>query len=297
LRTVTFAIDPANTEDIKLKVCDIDSAICVQLDGRYWFYEDKTELKTVMRNTRSDRLRYFAIALPKGSYTGTFLDADEETIWPTFVHEIYEDAICSDVLLDGSVELDVPLVEESDCDELIRNGNAEASDSDALYWLHRKGGIALDTTQGRNGSHALIDMERTDRKRDAISQYLDTRCLMANQGSLYEISAFVKLVDPTSGDPYFCDIDTERCPQVGIFAYSPNGSLSEEPIATVTADSNTVGGYQLVQRVLEISEEMASASSVLFYIERNRENLAMLVDDVSMKRIVRATTSIHLRIS
>lgn len=113
---------------------------------------------------------------------------------------------------------------------------------------------------------------------------MDTRCLAANQGALYEINAFVKLVDTTSGDP-------ERCPQVGIFAYSPSGSLSEEPVATITADANTVEGYQLVQGVLEFSEEMATASSVLFYIEQDRENLAMLVDDVSMKRTHRASTS------
>ena len=46
-----------------------------------------------------------------------------------------------------------------------------------------------------------------------------------------------------------------------------------------------VNGYQLIQGVFEINEEVATASSVLFYIERNFDNLAMLGDDVSMKLI------------
>jgi len=282
LRTVTFAIDPANTQDYKLKICDVDSDICVELDGRYWYYEDTTELRTMMRNTQADRLRYFSIALPKGSYTATFLDDSGAVVWPSFADEIYEEAICSDVLLEGSVALEVPPLETDDCANLILNGDAEASDSEPLHWLHRRGGIVLNATQGRNGTNALGDIERTNAAKDAISQYLDTRCLAAFKGSRFEINAWVKLIDPTNGELYICDVDMENCPEVGIFAYSPSESWLKEPAAALMS-SDAVDGYQLLHGVLEINEQMATASSVLFYVERNREGLAMLVDDVSMK--------------
>lgn len=280
---MTYAIDPANTEDVQLKVCEVESDICVQLEGRYWYYEDKTELKTMMRNTQSDRLRYFAIALPKGSYTACFLSDEGKVIWPTFVHEIYEDALCDNVLMEGSMVVEVPALGEDECEELIRNGNAEDSDSQPLFWLHRKGGVALNVTHGRNGSHAFTDVEQSNANLDSIAQYLDTRCLAANKGSTYEINAWVKLLDPMTGELHVCDIDIERCPEVGIVAYSPKLSWRKEPVASMV-NSDAVGGYQHVHGVLEIHDEMATASSVLFYVERNKVNLAMLVDDVSMKR-------------
>ena len=284
LRSVTFAIDPANTEDYTLRVCDENSDICAQLDGRYWYYEDKTELETAMRNTLSDKLRYFGIALPNGPYTAAFLDGKGRETWPTFVDTIYEDAICDDALLEGSIVVHTPPLREDECYDLIRNGNAEESDSLPLYWLHRRGGIALNTTQGRNGTNAFGDVEPTDSSKDSISQYIDTRCLSAMVDSQYEITAWVKLIDTVNGEPYTCNVDAERCPQVGIFAYSQDdGSWTQEPVATMVNSGVDDDGYQLVQGVVDINEEFASASSVLIFVERNKGNLAMLVDDISMK--------------
>ena len=59
------------------------------------------------------------------------------------------------------------------------------------------------------------------------------------------------------------------------------GHVKSPLLTTVSSDS--VDGYQRVHGVLKINEEMATASSVLFYVERNKKGLAMLVDDVSMK--------------
>lgn len=36
---------------------------------------------------------------------------------------------------------------------------------------------------------------------------------------------------------------------------------------------------------MQVNEELADASSVLFYVKRNKRNLALLVDDISMKAI------------
>jgi hypothetical protein len=174
------------------------------------------------------------------------------------------------------------------CSNLIRNGDAEASPTDPTFWLHRKGGIVLEPGKGRGGrGNAFGDLKRTDDGMDAISQYLDTRCLTPlSVGLLYEIKAWVKLINPADGSVYACDINMEKCPEVGIYGYSPTKSWSKEPIASmVSSESIGVDGYQLIHGVLEINAEMADATSVLFYVKRNKKNLAMLVDDVSMEII------------
>jgi hypothetical protein len=274
-------VDPANTENYKLKVCNVDSDVCDEIAGTYYYEMEDTELETLMENTRSDRFRYFAVTLPKGNYTAVFLDADRNETWPSFVDETYEDALCTDILQEGSITLQIP--DPAQCDDLIRNGNAEASPTEPIHWLHRKGGITLNTTNARNGTYAFGDIERTDASFDAISQFLDTRCLAANKGSLYEIKAWVMLVDPISGETVNCDGNTQKCPEVGIVAYSSANvnSWSKEPVATMVSSASD-RKYQLVHGLLEINEEIAKATSVLFYIERNRADLAMLVDDVSM---------------
>jgi len=175
LRTVTYTVDPAGTENYVLKVCEVGSGICTEIEGTYYYDVEDTDFETLMRNTRSDRFRYFSVTLPNGNYTATFLDNGVET-WPSFVDETYEDALCTEnVLQEGSVTLQIPT--PAQCDDLIKNGDAESSPDEPLYWLHRKGGVVLNTTDPRNGLGALGDLERTDAGMDSISQYLDTRCL------------------------------------------------------------------------------------------------------------------------
>ena len=58
-------------------------------------------------------------------------------------------------------------------------------------------------------------------------------------------------------------------------------SWNHDPVATMVS-SYSVPQFHLVRGLLEIKEEMADATSVPFYIERNMADLAMLVDDVSM---------------
>jgi hypothetical protein len=186
------------------------------------------------------------------------------------------------------VSLKVPPVAGSTCNNLIRNGDAEASLTDPTFWLHRRGGVALKPGKGRGGGgNAFGDLERIDDEMDAISQYLDTRCLTPQSvGLLYEIKAWVKLVNPVGGSVYACNINTEKCPEVGIYAYSPSKTWRKEPVASMVS-SATIGadGYQLIHGVLEVTGEMVNATSVLFYVERNKKTLAMLVDDVSMEII------------
>ena len=58
---------------------------------------------------------------------------------------------------------------------------------------------------------AFGDIERTYSSFDAISQFLDTRCLAAKKGSLYEIKVWVKLLNPSTGETFHCDMNLEKC--------------------------------------------------------------------------------------
>lgn len=284
LRTVTYTVDPSGTEDYTLKICSIDSGVCAESSGTYYYDEEDTPDETLMRNTRSDRYRYFDTTLPAGTYTAEFFDGNGTATRPSFVYETFETPLCNHTVQEGSITLQSLPVDALECNDLIRNGDAEASSNEPLFWLHRKGGIRLITNEGRNGSNAFGDIERTDAGMDSISEYLDTRCMRS--GSLYEIKAWAKLVNPTTGTTHYCDYNSEKCPEVGLIAYeSPGRSLwQREPVAT-TVSSSEAREYQLIHGLFEINDEMANANSVLFYVERNMEDLAMLIDDVSMTEV------------
>lgn len=79
LRTLMYAINPANTENYKLKVCS-DLGTCVEVEGTCYYEEGDTDLETLMRNTQSDRFRYFAVTLPKGDYASVLGHQRDESV-------------------------------------------------------------------------------------------------------------------------------------------------------------------------------------------------------------------------
>jgi len=275
-RTLTTKVDPAETEDYKLQVCDKISSVCVQIPG---LFDDSS---TPVKNTDSERLRMFAASLPAGSYEATYLDGNGNTVWPTFVEEIYEEEQCQPSFSETDIEIQVPDLSPGECNDIIKNGGAEASNTHHTHWLHRDGGVQVVQGQGIDNSNALADITQSDGG-DAISQYLDTRCLVA--GSRYEIRAWVKLIK--NGQVYLCDESNESCPEVGIYTRSlhSNGlkmkSWYQEPIAK-TSFHFDAPDYQLIHGVFTITEDIANAQSALFYIERNKKGYEMFVDNVSM---------------
>ena len=286
LRTVTYRVDPTGSDTYKLRVCKAEGT-CIEIDNTFWYEEEDTEIETLMTNTRSDRLRYFSVTLPKGSYVAHFVDPNGSMVWPTFVEEEYEDALCPNALEDGSVNLVIPTVSASECKSLIRNGNAEASKANHTYWLHRHGGVTLLPGKGIGGSNALGQLNSTEADQDAIAQYLETRCLNLMRGRQYEVVAFVKLVNETTGDDFTCvpDIETD-CSEVGIYVLSPDGSWWREDVATVViASSQDPSGYQRIHGIVDVTDELASAPSILFYIRRQVEGATMLADNVAMTLI------------
>ena len=283
LRTVTYAVDPADTESFKLRVCKTDDpGRCSETEEAYWYRDEGDEFATLMYNTRAERRRYFTTTLPKGSYRAEFLDTGGNVVWPSFVVETYEEALCPDALEEGSIAVAVPEVRDGECDDLIRNGNAEASTLDHTHWLHRRGGITLSPGQGLGGSNAFATIEDDSTRFDSVAQYLDTRCLALNVGRQYEINAWVKLTNG-SGEVDICDPEKDKCPQVGLYGQAEDGTFwDDQPFATVVPFVRN-GDYQLVQGLLDVTEEIASSSSVLFYLRRNTRRLTMYVDNVSMR--------------
>lgn len=285
LRTVTYAVNPASTENFKLRVCSKeDTNRCSVFEESFWYRDYDNEFETLMYNTRAERPRYFTATLPKGSYRADFLDAGNNVVWPTFVTETYEKAMCPDALEEGAVEVTVPPVGNSECSNLIRNGNAEASGIDHVHWLHRRGGITLRPGQGIGGSNAFATVKDVSTRFDAVAQYLDTRCLGLTAGMQYEINAWIKLTR-SSGQVDVCDPEKDKCPQIGVYGQAQDGSYWDaQPLATVVPYI-TNGDYQLVQGILDVTEEIANANNVLFYIRRVVRSRTMFVDNVSVVQV------------
>lgn len=284
LRTVTYQVDPTVSEQYKMRVCN-DTGTCIEVNNTFWYEEEDTEVETLVENTRVDRFRYFAVTLPKGSYVAQIIDSNGGKLaWPTFVEEIYQDTFCANSLEIGSVELNVPKTTASECKSLIRNGNAEASSENHTYWLHRHGGVSLLPGMGIDGSNAFGQLNSTEADRDALAQFLDVRCLDLMRGRQYEVVAFVKLQNETTGDSYDCTPSAEsRCPEVGLYWKSVEERWSRDDVATVVAAASPdSSGFQRLHGILDVTDEVSDASIVFLYIRRHAEGTILLVDNVSM---------------
>lgn len=282
LRTVTYAVNLAETADLKLRVCRGQDE-CISVDGAFYEKTQRNELETIIENTGFDDRRFFSVTLPQGSYRATFLNSDNRESWPDFVEETYEDRLCSQAIEPGSIALVVPPVDPSYCENLIRNGDAEDSSEHHTHWLHRSGGVVLVPGAGIGGSNAFGDRVQRNANTDAIVQFLDSRCISLRAGRKYEIKGWVKLLNTETDEVHLCNESLEACPIVGIKA----NDWVKEPVATMVIPYHH-NPFQLVHGVVEINERMATANSVMFYVERNRRDLAMIIDNFSMELLPEA---------
>jgi hypothetical protein len=125
-----------------------------------------------------------------------------------------------------------------------------------------------------------MDLERKDKNKDGISQYLDSRCLSAMQGQQYEIKAWVKLMD--GNKLHLCDTNKEDCPEVDVRTYIGMDQDYVKIAAETVVSYNSNEGYQLVHGVLDITSRFEAATSVMLTVRRNTEKLTMYVDNVSV---------------
>jgi len=287
LRQVQYVVDSADTEDYKLQVCDkSDPSKCVRVGG-YYHYQYRNGALDTMENTKSLKSRYFAVSLPRGSYEAVFLDKNNNPTWPAYVETKYQQVQCSNSLDDDAVELMAPALYSTECNDLIRNGNAETS-IHHNYWLQRSDGIQVQVGEGIGGSNAFADITQTSSNLETFAQFLDSRCLDVEVGSKYQVKAWVKLEDE-NGAIRDCDIDTEKCPEIKMTIRYP---LNDDDVKIVIYTIGNavryfdlVDGYFLLQGVVEITEEIANAAAVQFNIKRNRRDYQMFADNISMEKI------------
>jgi hypothetical protein len=290
-RTVTYATSPSGTDKFVLRVTDASNpSRSHDYPGYYNFETVVTDGQTPeKRNSWIIKYRYFAPSLPQGRYTAQFIDTrNGQVSWPTFVSTTIEPELCTNSPNVNPIALTIPLVGESNCFELVRNGRMELSTSSYPFWLHAEIGIELVPGGGIGGTSAISDTDNAVNN-GYLGQFIDTRCLLP--GRQYEISAWVKLVNPTSKALIVCNRQDSSCPSVVLRYRSPldptGQSFKEEVMTVAYLVVDTKDGWSLLQNTLTIDSRLAEASSVAIAVARRRGNVKMYVDDVSMSLVRR----------
>jgi hypothetical protein len=158
LRTVSFSVDRAMTQDYKLHICERGNLEkCVLYDGHAY-----TEWNVVASQVFALYSKHYYAALPAGEYEAVFLDSSGKEAWSTFVETTYHDASCQGGIEDGMIWLQKPAPAQNECSMLLRNGNAEADGTHRLDWVEGTGGIQVvqDAGMGSTGqvsSQAFCD--------------------------------------------------------------------------------------------------------------------------------------------
>ena len=201
----TYFTERFGTENYKLRVTDTATGLSVDIPGNARDYGERW-------NTYAyDGQRTFSASLPAGDYTAEFVDELGNSVWPTYVEEVWaKPADC-----DGGVTMDdVTLIQPSidaatECAEMIRNGDA-ADRSDVTPWMHTKwyGDVVnvLKPGEGMNGGNAIY-MDRVHHW-TGMAQNLNSMCTDAGEGDFYEFSAYLKMTD-ADGNPSV-NIDPNR---------------------------------------------------------------------------------------
>lgn len=279
IRTITYSVDSAMTEDYRLRVSN-DKGQSVDLVGHY--YEDP---RNDMRNDWLRRDRLFSASLPPGSYTAFFHSGNGQKAWPSHAEVSLRDTACANSLGVDDIQLDIPEPLDSECQDLIRNGDVEDSSSHPNYWLQHEGGLKVLSTGGRNGSRGVADVSQST-KTGALGQFVDTRCL--KRGRQYEFQADVKLT--RNGIVTSCDT-VANCPKARVrieTAADAEGSSFEDvtfDIANSFIRPYRENAWNTLHGVFTIESRMAAGASMSIYVERQLTGTMMTLDNVSLQMI------------
>jgi hypothetical protein len=254
-RGILYEVDPSFTTSFTLKLCKESSPNkCINVPG----YRNSPDQYI------ANRYRYFPAHLPIGQYNAMFQDSKGQEAWPSFVRQLVTDVTCP-IFGTHTITMKEPSVTYSQCTELIRNGNVDASNSEPLYWLRDYGDLQLLPGGGVGRSNALASTYSD--KRTAFVQFLDTRCLKLMRSAVYNVSAEIKL-QRKDGTTYICNPNKEKCPEIGIFAekneYDDEYNISKasmvngayNKVAEVSAPALNPNGFQSIQGTISITDEL-----------------------------------------
>jgi Hint module len=289
-RGILYEVDPSFTMNFTMKLCQISNPmVCITVPGH--------------RNTPDPfsalRLRYFAANVPMGQYEAIFLDSTGQVSWPSFVRQLVTDVTCPK-LGTHTITMFEPLVTSSQCQELIRNGNFEVSNSHPMHWLLVDGKFQLVPGAGVDGSNALVSVYSG---RNTFVQFLDTRCLKFMRNAVYSVSADIKLLR-SNGTTYVCDPIRERCPMIGVLGRKKffNASNVDDSLTmgddisdkVVTVRSTAVvnsNGFQRIQATIRITDELLQLHDIRLSITSSL-SYRLVVDNVAMRL---ANTTISMK--
>lgn len=246
--SIRYSIEQAGTENVKLKVClKNDPVRCIEV------LNSKRHDKG---NPYGDFPRPYLVHVPPGSYNAVFLDGFGNETLPSYVIQEEDATFCSETV---DLNLISPPLNESECLELVKNGDAELSSSDPLFWLTafaRR--LELAEKAGVKGSNALAG-NRFGHAR--FLQYINTRCLTEN--TAFRVTAKTKLISER-GDIVSCDPDVERCPYVGIHV----DGVGDLDIAKVQVHSGTdEEGFQSLDGVFVVDANTAKSDRVYIFVD------------------------------
>eukprot|EP00548_Thalassiothrix_antarctica_P009388 CAMPEP_0194161454 /NCGR_PEP_ID=MMETSP0152-20130528/78944_1 /TAXON_ID=1049557 /ORGANISM="Thalassiothrix antarctica, Strain L6-D1" /LENGTH=1489 /DNA_ID=CAMNT_0038871245 /DNA_START=953 /DNA_END=5423 /DNA_ORIENTATION=+ len=280
LRSVTFAVDPADTEDVLLRITN-ENETYIDLPGIY--YNDDSGL---FKDTDIRRRRYFIASLPLGSYHAFFHEGNGQIgFWPSHAEVSISKALCNPSLSINNVQVDIPQPLDGTCRELIRNGDAEASSFDP--WLQHESGVMLGSGDGLSGSNGIADILQNGNN-GALGQFLDIRCL--KYGRQYEVQVWVKLAK--NGSPISCD-DVNNCPKARLrIGRSYKDSNKSSPDLLLDVASSFVRPYKknswnMLGGVFTVDKRIENGSSVAFEVARQISGVKMVLDNVSVREIER----------
>lgn len=293
LYTFSFAVDPSGTDRYVLFIRDKKDASktkSFQFPGKYDYETIAPDSYTLdkVRNTWIQKPRYFAAALPLGSYYGDFRDKEtNEIVWPSFVEATLEPNACKMSMPLNAVEVATPAVHETHCRNLIRNGNMETSSPS--YWLHHNAGVEF-VNGGIGGSSAIASTLYGSEPNVFIGQFLDSRCIEA--GQQYSVRASIKLIDPRDDAIVSCTNGKDGgCPFLQLRVRTPvdsNGSRFVEegvPVGDSVIRPLLANGWMQIQGIVTLGQVTAGASSVALGIYRGPRRVKMLIDEVAMEHI------------
>lgn len=290
LRSVVLAVPATMTDDFVLRINKQGSASdFVEINGNFHnetVNHDDTGGPDKVANSWIRKRRYFSAALPaaENKYVFRFVRGGQMD-WPTSVEVTFEKPQCPTTLTNNRVVLGKPSPSLSVCEELIKNGDMELPDYP--YWLHHETGLKLDIGEGISSSMALSEIDQRAPANGLIGQYLDTRCFQ--RGLQYEVRAWVKLM--RNGAPFACDA-ANVCPKARLKIRTADDDDGLEfsdfnmEVVSYFERPYRQNGWNRLRGTFTVDARVEAGSSVLFFVERGRSGVRMLLDDVSVRPVL-----------
>jgi hypothetical protein len=170
-----------------------------------------------------------------------------------------------------------------DCTELILNGDAEYGETPS-FWTHISGavGTTIEVVNVGSGSN-VFKVSNRPIVGEGMSQTVDSRCL--HQGSMWKLTARMKLVSRSSGNPVSCDPSDNRvdfaCPPILVAGFQAGERVEDERYYT-SRTSWVADAFNDYEVEFAVSDVLAASNVVVIAIRTYNLDWEVLVDDISV---------------